>query len=226
MSFKLWLSTSAPVASWAIESQQTWLVNESRDTHHSESVMRSLHATLHELNLSLTELTEFYVDLGPGSFTGVRFALSLAKAWGFSIPQLKIFPLSSFQAMNHLIPHELDLIDPQITYFFALHAYRQAIYICPAYRWNEKKLIYVDQLNAWLEKQKTKLMLLGNAIRAYHLEQWCKDHHITWQDGLPHVQGMRIYVTRSKLEPATDWRNLQAYYLRPSAAEEKTQAGG
>ncbi|MCX7675394.1 MAG: tRNA (adenosine(37)-N6)-threonylcarbamoyltransferase complex dimerization subunit type 1 TsaB [Bdellovibrionaceae bacterium] len=220
MSFKLWLSTSSPLASLAFETEARWLVKESLDLRHTEFVMSSIHSSLHELGLSIRDMNELYVDLGPGSFTGVRFALSLAKAWALSIPQLKIFSLNSFQAMSHLVTPELRAQHPNTDYFLALNAHRQAIYLCPFGRWDEQSLIYLDQLDEWRRRQSQAVMWFGNAVKAYGLEKLCENNDVLWQDGLPHVKGMKECVTQFHMQPATEWRSLQANYLRPSAPEE------
>jgi tRNA threonylcarbamoyladenosine biosynthesis protein TsaB len=57
------------LASWALWSTQT----------HSERLMPAIEAILAQLGLAPAELDAFAVSIGPGSFTGVRIALSAAK---------------------------------------------------------------------------------------------------------------------------------------------------
>jgi tRNA threonylcarbamoyladenosine biosynthesis protein TsaB len=62
------------LASWALWSTQT----------HSERLMPAVETILRELNLAPAALDAFAVSIGPGSFTGVRIALSAAKGLAYA----------------------------------------------------------------------------------------------------------------------------------------------
>jgi tRNA threonylcarbamoyladenosine biosynthesis protein TsaB len=80
-------STSSPQASVALISPEGSLLG-SRDTHApmraSGACMRLLQELLDETGRTLKGATLFAADLGPGSFTGVKVAVTIAKTMAFA----------------------------------------------------------------------------------------------------------------------------------------------
>lgn len=84
------LDTSTNVASVALSdgervlSETSWLSGR----EHSTRVLVEVHSALERVGRAITDVTDVVVARGPGSFTGVRVALSLAKgiAAGRAIP--------------------------------------------------------------------------------------------------------------------------------------------
>ncbi len=79
-------STSSPVASVALlatDGRLLYSAGEPAQGRAGEACLRLLQAGLDELNAQLSDVTLFAADLGPGSFTGVRVGIVLAKtlAW-------------------------------------------------------------------------------------------------------------------------------------------------
>jgi tRNA threonylcarbamoyladenosine biosynthesis protein TsaB len=96
-------STSSPLASVAVISRQGVVLGSSEELapmRASGACLSLLSALLFSLNLKLSDADIFVSDLGPGSFTGVKVGVTLAKTLAFANGKLAA-GTSSF-----------DLIDP------------------------------------------------------------------------------------------------------------------
>lgn len=83
-------STSGPRASVALvrDGELLYAADEAAQGRAGEACLRLLQTGLERLGQSLSDVTLFAADLGPGSFTGVRVGIVLAKtlAWERNVP--------------------------------------------------------------------------------------------------------------------------------------------
>ena len=70
---------------------------------HSATLMELIQSALCDANMRIEAIDVFAVDVGPGSFTGVRIGVSAINAMAFSLNR-KVIPVSSLAAMRHLVP--------------------------------------------------------------------------------------------------------------------------
>jgi len=103
-----------------------------------ESYSKKLFSALEYLrdyeNFSLGKLDFIVVDVGPGSFTGLRIGLSVVKAFCLESPELKVIPVSSLEVLAGRFvgcPHELVCV---------VNAYGGEVFI-GIYHWEKDKLI-------------------------------------------------------------------------------------
>lgn len=81
------LDTSTRLASLAltegntIRAELTWAVGN----NHSVELLRRLEWLLHEQHVEMSQLRAVAAAIGPGSFTGVRVAVTVAKTLAFSL---------------------------------------------------------------------------------------------------------------------------------------------
>ena len=68
---------------------------------HSENLLLSIDKLLDEMNKSIQENDSYAVVVGPGSFTGVRIAISLVKGFLAGDENKKIVTLTSFELMAY-----------------------------------------------------------------------------------------------------------------------------
>lgn len=99
------VSTSAKLPSVALLRADGSIVclRDDSGKPHSVSLMPLIDELLENENTSLEEIDAFCVDVGPGSFTGVRIGVSIINAFAFSMDK-PIIPVSSLEAMRHLAP--------------------------------------------------------------------------------------------------------------------------
>ena len=64
------------------------------NNNHSETLVGVLENIFKENNLSIDDISEIYVGRGPGSYTGVRVACTVAKVLAY-VKNIKLFSFSS-----------------------------------------------------------------------------------------------------------------------------------
>ncbi len=63
-------------------------------------------------NLALKDLTDLLISKGPGSFTGIKIGLSFASGWKRAGSAIRIWGISSFQALLNQLPDVQTLLLP------------------------------------------------------------------------------------------------------------------
>jgi len=101
----LGIQASTPVSSVALFGPEGLIAEYSlapRRTH-SERLLPAIEAVLRDTNLSGGDLSGVAISVGPGSFTGLRVAVSTAKglARGWDKP---VIPVSSLEGLAHRFP--------------------------------------------------------------------------------------------------------------------------
>ncbi|MBU0996720.1 MAG: tRNA (adenosine(37)-N6)-threonylcarbamoyltransferase complex dimerization subunit type 1 TsaB [Firmicutes bacterium] len=85
-------------------------VYQEGDHNHSVTIIPMLSALLEENDLQLKDLDQIIVGIGPGSYTGVRIGVSIAKMIGY-LNQVEVYTISSLillaSSSNHqrMIPY-------------------------------------------------------------------------------------------------------------------------
>ncbi len=81
---------------------------------HSEKLMEMISTLFNSANVKLKDLSHIAVSIGPGSFTGLRIGLSVAKglAYGVNIPIVAVpnFDALALQISNYLNPNDKFII--------------------------------------------------------------------------------------------------------------------
>ena len=95
------LSTSSKVLSCAVFDGEACLasVTPSDGRRHAETVILSVEAALKQAGLSLGELDAMAVDVGPGSFTGVRIGVTAVNAMAFAC-RIPVIPVDSLAILH------------------------------------------------------------------------------------------------------------------------------
>ena len=111
---QLGVSTSTDTLSLAVfeENQSLASVTLNSRRKHGELLLEAIHDLLKHMSWSATDLDEIYIDVGPGSYTGLRIGVTMAKTWAFA-NEVAIYSLSSMalQASNLIdTPRANDLV--------------------------------------------------------------------------------------------------------------------
>lgn len=70
-----------------------------REKTHSEWITATLNDLLNEARISTSDIRKLIVSVGPGSFTGLRVGVNLAKTLAYSHPEIKLFAISSLRVL-------------------------------------------------------------------------------------------------------------------------------
>lgn len=89
-----------------------FVYNEECHRDFSAQVMKVIEEQFSKHNLTINEIDNLFVVVGPGSFTGIRIGLTIAKVIGWSLKK-KIIPLSSLELLATTVT-DADIIIPYI----------------------------------------------------------------------------------------------------------------
>ncbi|WP_099363760.1 tRNA (adenosine(37)-N6)-threonylcarbamoyltransferase complex dimerization subunit type 1 TsaB [Fredinandcohnia onubensis] len=138
--------------------------------NHSVRVMPTIEQLMKECGIKPKELERIVVAMGPGSYTGVRIGVTIAKtlAWSLQIPLVGVSSLEVVAANGR---HFNGFISP------LFDARRGQVYT-GLYQYDGKRLICVEEdkiilLADWLEelrKRETPVLFIGNDL-VIHKEQ-------------------------------------------------------
>ncbi len=176
-----------------------------------------------------SQIQQVYVSQGPGSFTGLRIGITLAKTLAFSIGA-KIVPVSSARVLLYDLPIEIKEV------IIVLDAKRGQIFTARYIRpqgathireWFESELEHLDTLTNMLNRAGRPVHLIGEGI-PYH------------RDVIPSIDSVKMIdesLWRARVEGVVEiaWDYAQAgafadpykltpTYIRLPEAEEKRLA--
>lgn len=173
----------------------------------SEYTLPRIEEMLNVKNISVDDIDRIVVVNGPGSFTGIRIGLTIAKtmAWAKNIP---IVPISSLEAMALSADAEYDYIVP------AIDARRNFLYASiydnknNSFVMNEK-YVSCETLNIALDTLMGKICFITNDVI---------DAKYDMQPYDPKIEKIVNHVKdREPVNP----HSIDANYLKMTEAEEK-----
>ncbi len=104
MKLLLAISSSSAEASAALVMPNSIVASKKLGgTSHSKTLMPAIDEMLNEYNVSLSDIDGIAVDIGPGSFTGVRIGVATANGLAFGANK-PIIGVTSLLALRHSIP--------------------------------------------------------------------------------------------------------------------------
>jgi tRNA threonylcarbamoyladenosine biosynthesis protein TsaB len=182
--------------------------------------MPLVHALLTQLNLEISDMDDYYVCEGPGSFTGVRIGIATVK--GFAQPFGK--PVHGFSSMFLIasgVKHFEGVIVPLID------AKRGDVYY-GVYEWNgdvlstnEEGVEPLEQLLPYLEEKYPgqSILLLGDALKSYPDAYGNGLNFIlgTTYESVP--KASNLVMTSMSKSPDASAYTIKANYMRKSQAE-------
>lgn len=166
------IETSTSFGGICILSDETLLASVQIDSKitHSQRLMPAIQDTLEKINLTVKDITAIAISQGPGSFTGIRIGMSVAKALAYSThkPIIAVPTLDALAAIllcnkNMLICPILDARRDEI--YSALYKYTKES-LFPV-RKSEYLVLPIEEL---LKRIKTKCMFVGNGAIKYKNE--------------------------------------------------------
>ena len=130
----------------------------------SKCALDKISKMIDSLSLKPTDIDKIIVVNGPGSFTGIRIGITIAKTYAWAL-KLDIIPISALEAMS--ISYEEDtyhvpVIDARRGYVFA------GIYDKDSNIIFEPKHIRIEELDKELEKLDNYTIISNNELEHYN----------------------------------------------------------
>lgn len=101
----LGIDTTTRIASVGLVRDGSLLAEESRAavSNHTDTLLPLISDLLTQTHVALTDIDGIGVSLGPGSFTGLRIALSTVQGLAYALGQ-KVVGISTLEALAHTVP--------------------------------------------------------------------------------------------------------------------------
>lgn len=96
------INTAFINANLALKTTKTTILKDiDSRSKHSENVLKTIDDMCQEAEIDILDIEEIGVVVGPGSFTGLRIGVAIAKALACANPSLKIVAISSLELMAY-----------------------------------------------------------------------------------------------------------------------------
>ncbi|QOR66849.1 tRNA (adenosine(37)-N6)-threonylcarbamoyltransferase complex dimerization subunit type 1 TsaB [Cytobacillus suaedae] len=189
--------------------------------NHSIRVMPAIHQLLQECDIKPNELEKIVVAHGPGSYTGVRIGVTIAKtlAWSLKIPLVGVSSLEVLAANGHYFQGNLSpIFDARRGQVYTgLYAYEEGQFFSKK---NDRIVLLVDWLKE-LKEENQKVLFLGNdlAIHKETIQEELEDLAIFAPSGLNNPRPSELAILGVTREEEEDIHSFVPNYIRMVEAE-------
>ncbi len=216
------IDTSTKICSLAISKDNNllaqWYVDSGRT--HSTGIMLQLQLLLERCELHKQDLTAIAVNIGPGSFTGLRIGLSLAKALAIAL-KIPLVGISSAAVLSYnglfTDKYVATLIDAQRNnFYFTLYLSQNS----ELTKISSTQILSAEQLISTLSNLKTAVLLVGDFNPNLFVGQSANFIIPPEANRMPLASNLAILAAiKLRNEPADSPYNLKIDYIKPSEAE-------
>ena len=161
------IETSEKLCSTAIMLNENDFIefNIQQKNIHSEKLMEMISTLLTTANIQVKDLAHIAISIGPGSFTGLRIGLSVAKGLAFGT-ELSLVPVPNFNALALQVSNYLK---PNEKFTIANKANMNELYVCN-FRVTENNFEQVEEVRLVTSEEFKKSynqsdILFGNYLK-------------------------------------------------------------
>ncbi len=218
------LETATKVCSVAILENNKILVEKTVNSsqNHSEVLLNLVQECLESLDIAVSDIDEFAISSGPGSFTGLRVACATAKAFAFT-EQANVYEVCTLDALAYNAVKELE----KATIIPIIDARRKQVYFSVYNLENsevKRKLDYncIDFVEVLeLAKNYENVFFVGDGVEVF-------ENEIT-ENGFKTLSEENLNAKASSLlvgfneENKRDFKSLKLFYFKKSQAEQELE---
>jgi tRNA threonylcarbamoyladenosine biosynthesis protein TsaB len=218
------IETSSRIGSVALAQDGRAVAQETFEhgLQHAARIVPAIDQLCRRLDWKSEELRQVYVSAGPGSFTGLRIGITLAKTLAF-VTGAKLVAVPTVRVLVESAPpearHDVIVIDAKRDQIFTASFDRQGN------GWTQREPAHLDSLAAMLARAQRPVHLIGQGIPFHRkfiadseTEIFLADESL-WQ---PHAEtvarlGWGMAINGQFIDPL----KLSPIYIRRPEAEEK-----
>ncbi len=200
---KLFIDTATSRLIVGIYKDNKELYSENIEAHNdlSSRVLPTIKKICEEVNIKINDVDEIYVVNGPGSFTGIRVGVTIAKTLAWSLNK-KIYTVSELQ---------LQASAPKTKYIVPMIDARRGYVYAGVYNKNLKSII---------KDQYIKLEELKDLVSEYGTDELTFVSYDKFENAVvPEIDVERL-LTKGKFKEINP-HNVNPNYLKKTEAEEK-----
>ena len=189
--------------------------------NHSEKLLPAIEKIMAARKISFSEISRIAVSTGPGSFTGLRIGLTVARTLAQMLRK-KVVGIPTLDCLAAMVPAQEALICPLIAAIQGQVYY--ALYQCSAGQGHKKitddHLAPIKELEKDLKKRRQKVIFTGEALYSIQdsLRQSFADKSSFAAPEMWRPTAAWISLLSSLYQPQP-WAKVGPYYIRPSEAE-------
>lgn len=204
------INTAFITANLALKTQGNQVVLREMDakSKHSENVLKNIDQMYEETKTSVSDENVLAVVTGPGSFTGLRIGVSIAKALACVNKDLKLIALSSLEIMAYIIEKQAKEQDGFVCMINALSG---LAFVCQfdknGKKIGEERLVKTSEIQTL---KGMKIALIGDNMQSY----------ADMQISISSQELLALALEKEKEEKFVTERELLPLYLRLSQAED------
>lgn len=177
---------------------------------HSEVATLEVGKGLETAGLKLSEITHFAVNVGPGSFTGIRVGINLVRTLAYALDK----PVATFSSLEVLaFEHAADGEKILIAIKAIQNFYYAGVY--------QKKAGVMQTIVEPFSGTKEEVWSRGVFDKTIVLDDIAKPGFT----GHPGFTAARTLVAMSVFASFSSWKSVKPLYVRGSEAEEKLKKG-
>jgi tRNA threonylcarbamoyladenosine biosynthesis protein TsaB len=224
------IETSGRIGSIAIVQDDRILAEEqfAHGLQHAAHIIPMIDRLCRAQQWSPRDIEHLYVSHGPGSFTGLRIGITLAKTMALAMG-VKIVPVPSVHVLAENAPEDaanlIIVLDAKRDQIFTARFERAACSGQQAAKWTEREAAHLDTLGAMLARCQKPVHLLGEGI-PYHRKFIPENDPLvimtpeeSWRARASAVAKLGSQLARENR--FTDPLTLTPIYIRRPEAEEK-----
>lgn len=219
---------------WLDSGKEIFYYEWQRNQSHAEILFPSLIELLQKHHLKLENLNLLAINIGPGSFTGIRVGLNFIKSLAYSL-QIPIFTADSLELSAYSNLEKCKSLQSQNSIFeihCLLNANRNQFYyksfkyensnleaLCEAGLKNEEEI-----LKPWQNQNTNSKIIISDCpeLLTESFLHFCSEHKILLDQSIVLTNARSLaHLALSRPLQTIDWKMAQALYIRPSSAEEK-----
>ena len=165
------------------------------ENYHSAYLISTIVKILKEAGLTPKDIDMIATDIGPGSFTGIRACVTVARVLAQQL-DIKAAGVSSLEILSKILGGD-DLV--------ALDARKNKAYVY------DGKILGAVELEKVDEMVKDRVLITDNSL----LERFKQftDKAVSYQQGNYSLGEILVKIALNKTE--TDWRKLKPLYIQP-----------
>lgn len=180
----------------------TKIVENEGETYHSTYLMSTISNLLTDNNLTSKDLTMIATDIGPGSFTGIRACMTVARvmAQQLNIKTMGISSLEMLSKLNNSSKKTLVLLD----------ARKNMTYV-----WDEEVLgaIIIDDVKEMVKANDYSVICDDNM---YNIFSELTDDITSYKTLNADLSKVLINIVNEKSDKKQEWRDLKPLYIQPA----------
>ncbi|MDD5101407.1 MAG: tRNA (adenosine(37)-N6)-threonylcarbamoyltransferase complex dimerization subunit type 1 TsaB [Endomicrobiaceae bacterium] len=182
---------------------------------HSEILISLIEKIVKDVNWDIKDIDKFAVSSGPGSFTGIRVAMTTVK----TLSQTLNKPVVSIDTLS-ILESNINIKDIKIV--AAIDALREELYI----KQNNKVIIVtIKDFIKKYKKYKNNILVIGNAVEV-HKKVLSKELGKTSVNLMPNLHFPKAstlaFIASDK--EGVSFKEVEPLYVRKSWAEEKPKS--